>query len=503
MLQNLRKKLKESLFSVLPIVLIVLAISLIFIDVPGALLVKFCISAVLLFIGIGLFSLGADQSMMPIGQNIASTLTKSKKLWLLLIACFLMGMIITVAEPDLAVLAGQIPAINKWTFILIVSLGVGICFMLGAARILFRIPLAYLLGIGYALIFLLIIFVPKTFWAVAFDASGVTTGAISVPFIMSFCMGISAVRAGKSNEEDSFGLVAICSIGPILSVLILGLFSRNISFTASTTTTLNTSYSAIAGQFGLSFVHSLKEVALVILPILVVFLLFQFTMMKLPKTQLIKILIGLLYTYIGVVIFLTGVNVGFSDLGRLMGEYLMLTNFSWIVYPIAFILGYVIVAAEPAVHVLTKQVSDISGNTISRRVLQTSLSIGVAISLTLAVVRSIWNINIIYFLLPMYVVSLGLSFYNAKLFTAVAFDAGGIASGPMSATFLLPLISGIATASGADIMTGAFGTVALIATTPILVIQLLGAVAKFARTKRTKAIAVMPEGEITIIEYDY
>lgn len=503
MLQNLRKKLKESLFSVLPIVLIVLAISLIFIDVPGALLVKFCISAVLLFIGIGLFSLGADQSMMPIGQNIASTLTKSKKLWLLLIACFLMGIIITIAEPDLAVLAGQIPAINKWTFILIVSLGVGICFMLGAARILFRIPLAYLLGIGYALIFLLIIFVPKTFWAVAFDASGVTTGAISVPFIMSFCMGISAVRAGKSNEEDSFGLVAICSIGPILSVLILGLFSRDISFTASTTTTLNTSYSAIAGQFGLSFVHSLKEVALVILPILVVFLLFQFTMMKLPKTQLIKILIGLLYTYIGVVIFLTGVNVGFSDLGRLMGEYLMLTNFSWIVYLIAFILGYVIVAAEPAVHVLTKQVSDISGNTISRRVLQTSLSIGVAISLTLAVVRSIWNINIIYFLLPMYVVSLGLSFYNAKLFTAVAFDAGGIASGPMSATFLLPLISGIATASGADIMTGAFGTVALIATTPILVIQLLGAVAKFARTKRTKAIAVMPEGEITIIEYDY
>ena len=499
MLQNLRKKLKESLFSVLPIVLIVLAISLIFIDVPGALLVKFCISAVLLFIGIGLFSLGADQSMMPIGQNIASTLTKSKKLWLLLIACFLMGMIITIAEPDLAVLAGQIPAINKWTFILIVSLGVGICFMLGAARILFRIPLAYLIGIGYAIIFLLIIFVPKTFWAVAFDASGVTTGAISVPFIMSFCMGISAVRAGK----DSFGLVAICSIGPILSVLILGLFSRNISFTASTTTTLNTSYSAIAGQFGLSFVHSLKEVALVILPILVVFLLFQFTMMKLPKTQLIKILIGLLYTYIGVVIFLTGVNVGFSDLGCLMGEYLMLTNFSWIVYPIAFILGYVIVAAEPAVHVLTKQVSDISGNTISRRVLQTSLSIGVAISLTLAVVRSIWNINIIYFLLPMYVVSLGLSFYNAKLFTAVAFDAGGIASGPMSATFLLPLISGIATASGADIMTGAFGTVALIATTPILVIQLLGAVAKFARTKCTKAIAVMPEGEITIIEYDY
>lgn len=503
-LQNLKKKLKESFFSVFPITLIVLAISLILIDVPGALLVKFSVSSVLLFLGIALFSLGADQSMIPIGQNISSTLTKSKKIWLLCIACFVVGAIITVAEPDLAVLAGQIPAFNKWLFIGVVSAGVGVCFLLGALRILFRIPLAYLLSAGYAIIFIIMTFVPKSFWAVAFDASGVTTGAISVPFIMSFCLGMSAVRSGASSEEDSFGLVAICSMGPVLAVLILGLCSKNITVTETIAPAIDSSYGAIAGEFGSALLGSFKEVALVMLPIIVVFFLFQFTMMKLPKSQLIKILIGLLYTYFGVVIFMTGVNVGFSDLGFLIGQELMLSKFSWVIYPIALILGFVIVSAEPAVHVLTKQVSDISGNTISRRVLKTSLSIGVAISLALAVVKSVFSVNIMYFMLPMFVISLALAFYNPKLFTAVAFDAGGIASGPMSATFLLPLVSGITIATGGDVMTGAFGTVALIATTPILVIQVLGAIAKTARIRRTKkAVVPVATEDIIVIEYDY
>ena len=458
----------------------------------------------LLFFGIALFSLGADQSMIPIGQNIASTLTKSKKIWLLCIACFVMGIIITVAEPDLAVLAGQIPAFNKWVFIGVVSLGVGICFLLGALRILFKIPLSYILTGGYAIIFLLLIFVPKSFWAVAFDASGVTTGAISVPFIMSFCLGMSAVRSGASSEEDSFGLVAICSMGPIFSVLIMGLFSKGITITETIAPTFNPSYGSIAGEFGSALLNSLKEVALVILPIVVVFFLFQFTMVKLPKSQLIKILIGLLYTYFGVVIFMTGVNVGFSDLGFLIGQELSTSSFSWVIYPIALVLGFVIVSAEPAVHVLTKQVSDISGNTISKRTLQMSLSVGVAISLDLAVVKSVFSVNIMYFMIPMFVISLVLAFFNPRLFTAVAFDAGGIASGPMSATFLLPLVSGITIATGGDVMTGAFGTVALIASTPILVIQILGAIAKIARIRQTKKqnVPVVAE-EVTIIEYDY
>ena len=503
MLLNLRKKLKESFFSVFPIVMIVLAISLLLGNIPGPLFVKFIISAFLLFLGIGFFSLGADQSMMPIGQNIASTLTKKKKVWLLLLACLLMGFIITIAEPDLAVLANQIPSINKWVFICVVGIGIGICFVLGAIRILFGIPIAYLLTAGYVLIFTFLAFVPQDFWAVSFDASGVTTGAISVPFIMSFCLGISAIRGGNSNEEDSFGLVAICSMGPILSVLLLGMLSSSINITQTTTTITTSTYATIPSDFLLELLHSMQEIAIVMIPIIVVFFIFQFSMIHLPKTQIIKICIGLVYTYVGIVLFMTGVNVGFSQLGSLLGEYLTLSKYSWIIYPIAFVLGYVIVCAEPAVHVLTEQVADISGNTISKKVLRTSFSIGVAISLTLAVIRAVFQLNILYFLLPMYVVALGLSFYNFKLFTAVGFDAGGIASGPMSATFLLPFVTGITTAHGGNIMYGAFGTVALIATTPIVVIQILGAIAKYAKTKRQAPILSQPTDTISIIEYDY
>jgi len=373
-LRNLQKKFKESFFSVFPVTLIILAISLLLIDVHGALLVKFSISAVLLFVGIALFSLGVDQSIMPIGQGISSSLTKSKKIWLLCIACVVMGFIITIAEPDLMVLAEQIP-INKWLFIVIVGIGVSLCFLLGVMRILFKIPLAYILGIGYGLIFLLMVFVPKSFWAVAFDASGVTTGAISVPFILSFCLGISALRSGKSSEDDSFGLVAVCSMGPIFSTLIMGLFTKDFTVVESSPV-INSSYSAIAGDFGWGLLHSLKDIALVMLPIIVVFLIFQFTMMKLPKKQFIKILLGLAVTYLGIVIFMTGVNVGFSELGFLIGEKLMQTSYSWVAYPVNFLLGFVIVLAEPAVHVLVEQVAEISGNTISKRTMRISLCLG-------------------------------------------------------------------------------------------------------------------------------
>ncbi len=502
MFHNLNKKLKESFFSVFPVVLIVLAIALFLVDIPGTLIVKFCISSILLFLGIGLFSLGADTSMMPIGQNIASSLTKSKKLWILFVACLVMGLLITIAEPDLSVLANQVPAINKWLFVATVGIGVGICFVLGAVRILFRVPLAYILTIGYVLCFVLLFFVPETFWAVAFDASGVTTGAISVPFIMSFCLGMSAIRGGNSSEEDSFGLVAICSMGPVLAILILGLFFQNVTITQSASEIVAGNWSSIPMNYVSSFGHSLLEVALVLLPIAAIFFLFQFTLMKLPKIQVAKISIGLVITYLGISIFMTGVNVGFSDLGSLLGEKLASSNFNWLIYPIAFVLGYVIVAAEPAVHILTKQVADVSGNTINRKVLKTSLSIGVACSVLIAVIRATYSINILYFVLPIFAISLALSYYNPKLFTAVGFDAGGIASGPMSATFLLPFVAGIASAFGADPMIGAFGTVSLIATTPILVIQILGAVAKFTRDRRTVKVAPTTD-KITIIHFDY
>ncbi len=500
MINNLKQKLKESAFSVLPVTFIVLGICLFFVQIPGSEIVKFVISSVLLLIGIALFSMGADMSMMPIGQSIAASLTKSKKLLLLFLSCSVMGLIITIAEPDLTVLANQVPTINKWLFVMSVGIGVGLCFLLGTIRIIFKIPFHIILTIGYILVFILMFFVSKNFWALSFDASGVTTGAISVPFIMSFCLGISAMRGGNSSEEDGFGLVAICSLGPILSVLILGIFIKDITITGATTI-IESGYDSMARLFGTSLISSLKDVALVLLPILAIFLIFQLTIIKLPKTQIYKILIGVLYTYIGIVLFMVGVNVGFSSLGRMIGEKLMESQFNYLIYPISFVLGYIIVLAEPAVHILTSQVAFVSGNTIRKKILGRSLSIGVGLSLTIATLRAVLNINIMWFILPIFALSLILSFYNPKLFTAVAFDAGGIASGPMSATFLLPFVAGIASIATGNAISGAFGTVALIASTPILVIQILGAIAKYTRDKTAKQAAFGKK--ITILEYDY
>lgn len=502
MFANLKLKLKESAASVLPITVIILALCIFVFHLPIATVVKFIISSLFLFFGIGLFSLGAEMSMMPIGQNIASTLTRLKKIWLLIISCLVIGVIITIAEPDLAVLASQIPSINKWTFILTVGAGVGICFMLGVLRIFFKIPFAALLTIGYAIIFTLLIFVPKTFWAIAFDASGVTTGALSVPFIMSFCLGISAIRSGNSSEEDSFGLVAICSMGPIFSVLILGILSGNLEITASETVVAQTTFASMPGEFGASLLAAIKDVALVLLPILAIFFVFQFSAIHLPAKQVYKILIGVVYTYIGVVLFMSGGAV-FTTLGTYIGSNLMLENTSFLVYPISFILGYTVVAAEPAVHVLVEQVASVSGNSINKKVLSRSLSIGVGVSLVIAAIRAIFAINILFFVLPIFAISLGLAFYNSKLFTAVAFDSGGIASGPMSAAFLLSYISGIAAATSGDVYSGAFGAIALIATTPILVIQILGAIAQHKVNVLKKKQAQKSANLVSVVEFEF
>ena len=502
MFANLNKKFKESLFSVFPIVLIIMAISIFIIGLPWPIVVKFAISSVLLFFGMSVFSLGADTAMIPIGQHVSSSLTKSKKIWLLIFACLIMGMVITVAEPDVSVLANQIPSLNRWVFISAVGFGVGICFVLGVIRILFKIPFKTILIVGYSICFLLFICVPKSFWAVAFDASGVTTGAISVPFIMSFGLGISAIRSDKNNEADSFGMVAICSIGPILSVLILGLFSKGIT-SPEISTAIETSWSSIPQDFFVSFKTSFLDSAFVILPILAIFLVFQFATIRLARGQILKIVVGLVFTYFGISVFMTGVNAGFSELGVLIGKNLSSGETSWIVYPLAIVLGYVVVAAEPSVQVLTKQVAEISENTISKRTLRVCLSVGVAISMLIAVLRAQFEINILYFLLPIFGLSIAISFYNPQIFTTVAFDSGGISSGIMSASFLLPFVEGVAVAFGSDTMIGAFGTVALISATPILVVQILGAIAKTTKKKRIVISTPVVTGRITVVDFDF
>ncbi len=487
----LHDKFQESLASVLPITIIVLLLCFTVAPIPNNMLVSFLMGAVLLIVGMAFFTLGADTAMTPIGTKVGSCITKSRKVWMIVFVSFLLGVIITISEPDLQVLANQVPNIPNAALIGTVALGVGIFLIIAMLRILFGISLNILLIEFYIVVFLMAMFVPKNFWAVAFDSGGVTTGPMTVPFIMALGVGVSAIRSDRHAGNDSFGLVALCSIGPILAVLVLGLlYPSEAAYTPVEIPEMENSQEMI-----MLFVHGLphyaKEVAIALAPIVAFFFLFNAFYIKMPKKPLISISVGLLFTYLGLLLFLTGVNVGFMPVGNYIGKMIGSKEFNWILLPIAMLIGYFIVKAEPAVHVLNKQVEDLTAGSIPARAMELSLSIGVASSLGLAMIRVLTGISVMYFLIPGYVLALGLSFFAPKIFTSIAFDSGGVASGPMTATFLLPFAMGACEAIGGPerIVSDAFGVVAMVAMTPLITIQLLGVEYKFRTRKEREARA--------------
>lgn len=481
----LHDKFQESIASVLPITIIVLLLCFTVAPIPNNMLVSFLMGAVLLIVGMAFFTLGADTAMTPIGTKVGSCITKSRKVWLIVFVSFLLGIIITISEPDLQVLANQVPNIPNAVLIGAVALGVGVFLVIAMLRILFGISLNILLIGFYIVVFGLAMLVPKNFWAVAFDSGGVTTGPMTVPFIMALGVGVSAIRSDRHAGNDSFGLVALCSIGPILAVLVLGLmYPSEAAYTPVEIPEMENSQEMIL-LFVQGLPHYAKEVAIALAPIVVFFFLFNTFYIKMPKKPLISISVGLIFTYVGLVLFLTGVNVGFMPVGNYIGNLIGSKSFNWILLPIAMLIGYFIVKAEPAVHVLNKQVEDLTAGSIPARAMELSLSIGVATSLGLAMIRVLTGISVMYFLVPGYVLALGLSFFTPKIFTSIAFDSGGVASGPMTATFLLPFAMGACEAIGGPerIVSDAFGVVAMVAMTPLITIQLLGVEYKF-RTRR-------------------
>lgn len=475
----LGEKLRESVGSVLPIALIVALLCLFFVPISTDLMLAFVIAVIFLIVGMGLFTLGTEASMTPIGNYLGSRMTKSKKLGLIIVLSFILGVAITVAEPDLQVLANNVPHINTYVLMLTVSVGVGFFLVVSMLRILLAIDLKWLLIGFYVIVFIIAAFSDPDFLSVAFDSGGVTTGPMTVPFIMALGVGVAAIRSDKNAESDSFGLVGLCSIGPILAVLILGFIyegdSADIGAQAVTsyadTVELGTSYLA-------AIPHYMSEVALALAPIVVIFLVFQVVSLKLRRLPFMKIVIGIIYTYVGLVLFLTGVNVGFSSIGTLLGQEMAASEWRWMLVPVAMVMGWFIIRAEPAVHVLNKQVEEMSAGAISEKAMGISLSAAIAVANGLAMVRVLTGINILWFLLPGYVVALALSFLVPKMFTAIAFDSGGVASGPMTATFMLPLAMGAADAVGGNVMTDAFGLVAMVAMTPLITVQIMGAIYK-------------------------
>ena len=499
---KMQAKMKEALVAVMPIVVIVLLLSFTIAPLSPSILLSFLLGAVLVMVGMMFFTLGAEISMTPMGEKVGAKMTQSKKVWLIILLSFVLGVIITISEPDLQVLAGLVPSIPNGTLILAVAIGVGLFLVVAILRMLLGIALPHLLVVFYIIAFVMMFLVPADFRAIAFDSGGVTTGPMTVPFIMALGVGISAIRNDRHAANDSFGLVALCSIGPILAVLVLGLiYSPSESDLGNVISNLQIEDTVELWQM---FAHELPaymgEIAVSLLPIVVFFGLFQIVSLKLDKRHLIKILIGLVYTYIGLVLFLTGANVGFMPAGSYLGSVLAGEWFRYLLIPIGAIIGFFIVKAEPAVYVLNHQVEDLTDGAISAKAMGISLSVGVAASVALAMTRVLTGIPILYFLIPGYAIAIGLSFFVPKIFTAIAFDSGGVASGPMTATFLLPLAQGACAAVGGNLVADAFGVVAMVAMTPLITIQIMGVIHQMKHRKRISAIVPLPADEDAIIE---
>ncbi len=480
----LLKKIKEATTSVLPVTAIVILLNLTpLVNLTTTELVVFLLSSVFLILGIGLFSLGADLAMTPMGEHIGAGLTKSRSVGLLLSVCFLMGLLITVAEPDLSVLAEQVKnVINGKVLILSVGVGVGIFLLLSVLKIVFKKSLSQMLLFFYMLLFavsaVVILNGNESFLALAFDSGGVTTGPITVPFIMALGVGIAATLGGKDVGENSFGLIAMCSVGPILAVMILGVtVNGNIDYKMDNYDVAD----RLGGALFETIFHTVGEVILALGLIVAFFIVLQIFCLKLPKKTLIRIGVGIIYTFLGLVIFLTAVSVGFMPIGFKIGSSLAENSLLLTVF--GFVLGMVVVLAEPAVHVLNKQVDDITDGTVSRKSMMIALSVGVGISIGLSMLRIIFDFNILYYIIPGYFISLGLSFFVPGIYTAIAFDSGGVASGPLTSGFILPLSIGACAALQGEsaIMSCAFGIVAMVAMTPLITIQILGFRAIFKR----------------------
>lgn len=501
---KLREKLIEALAAVLPIVGIVLVLSFSIAPISPSILLSFLMGAAMLIFGMMFFTQGAEMAMVPIGERVGSSMTRTKKVWLIVLVFFLLGLIITISEPALQVLANQVSSIPNTTLIAAVAIGVGTLLVLALLRMLFKVSLQIMLIALFSTIFLLAQFVPVGFLGVAFDAGGVTTGPMVVPFIMAIGLGVASVRTDPNAADDSFGLVALCSTGPIVAVLILGLLFGNTEgvYEMAAMPEIGSS-TELWAMFRTALPAYFKELMIALLPIVVFFGVFQVAVFKMTRRNLLRICVGLVYTYIGLVLFLAGANVGFMPAGNYIAQVLAGLPYRWVIIPIGVLIGYFIVKAEPAVYVLNKQVEEITDGAISEKAMGTSLSIGVAVSVGLAMMRVLVGINILWFMIPGYVFALALTFFVPKLFTAIAFDSGSVASGAMTAAFLLPFAQGACIAVGGDMFTDAFGIVAMVAMTPLITVQLMGVIAAVrTRLRKQKLAAITPAAAFEMLDDD-
>lgn len=495
MLKHIRNNLKEALVSIMPIVIIVMLLSLL-IPMDPTLMISFLLSSIILIVGTTLFTFGADISMLLIGEKIGNQLVRSKKILLILLVSLVIGIATTIAEPDLRVLADQLTSIPSNLLILIISVGVGIYMVLSSLRSLYNLDLNTMLFVSFIIIFGLMLFVPSDFIPIAFDSGGVTTGTISIPFIMTLGVGLTASRTDKKAKESSFGLVALCSTGPILMVMLMGVFFNNVS-DVNLSELVNTSfdYNTYLNQF----IISLKDVLFSISPIIVILIIYQLITKEIGKLEMRKIILGIIIIIIGLTLFLMAANVGFMDMGYFIGEYMVDTNYSYLLIPIVMLLAFFIAVAEPAVKILVDKIEEITEGSISKKSMKLGLSLGVSLAAGMAMIRAFTGISFLYFVIPGYVLCLILMFLVPKTFTAIAFDSGGATGGTLTTTFLLPIAIGGCLANDGNILVDAFGLAALVSLIPIIMIQLIGILYK---VKNRNTISV-EEFDETIVDYNW
>lgn len=507
MIKKILLKVKEAFFSIMPIYLLVIILAITKItNLTFREILIFTFSTVILMIGMSLFNLGADTAMTPMGKITGAGLTKQGKIGILLVVSFILGFLITIAEPDLSVLASQTKTVfNSTTLIICISVGVGFFLILAILKTIFKISLSNLLCFLYMILFAITMLSIMTgnedIIALAYDSGGVTTGPITVPFLMALGLGVSSVISNKSEKDAGFGLIALCSIGPIIIVLVLSIFNKDTLTFQIQNYDLSDNFFA---YFGRCFLEKSLDVALAVSLIVVSFLACNFIFLKLPAKKLYQIGIGVLYTYLGLVFFLTAVESSYMAIGYKIGTEIATLNEFLIIF-IGFIIGALTVLAEPAIHVLNSQVQEITNGLVKKKSMMIALTIGVGIAISLAMIRVIFKFSILYYLIPGYILCLGLTFFVPKIYSAIAFDSGGVASGPLTSSFILPLIIGVCyTYSGEEaILTNSFGVVALVAMTPLITIEFIGLIAIIKdKIKSKKAIrAALKKKDEIIIEF--
>lgn len=493
MLGNFKNNLKETLVTIIPIVLIVMLLTL-FIPIPPALLISFLISSFLLVLGTSLFTFGADISMLSIGEKLGDKLVRSKMIWFILFACLVIGTVITIAEPDLRVLADQLTSIPSNTLIIVISIGVGIYMMLSALRSIFNLDLNMILLISFIIIFGLIDLVPSDLIPIAFDAGGATTGTISIPFIMTLGVGLTSHRTDKRARESSFGLVALCSTGPILAVMLLGMI-YNPEISTDVSLLMNDSFSY--QNYLTQTFSSLKDVLFSISPIILVFIIYQLITRDIKKMEMRRIILGIIVIIVGLTLFLTAANVGFMDMGYFIGEEMFNSKYQCLLIPIVMIISFFVAIAEPAVQILIDQVEELTEGSISRKSMNLGLSVGVSIAAGLSILRVFTGTPFIYYALPGYIVCLALMFLVPKTFTAIGFDSGGAAGGTLTTTFLLPIAIGACISKDGNILQDAFGISALASLVPIITVQIIGLIYQY----KNREVVSIEDIDESIVDY--